>query len=257
MKSTVLTAFRIVHSLPEQKSHFLFLENNLKSDPLFNPNLRALLFDLDGTLIDSAPDIAAAINTLLAWKSHPALTLDQVRSMIGNGVRVLVGRAFTFRNDMPNEDRLNELTSEMMGIYADNLTNLTVPMAQADALLIAVRQKGLKMGLVTNKPEVFSREILAHFKWDHYFESVVGGDTCPDRKPAPSMLFHACSELGVKPETAIMAGDSPADIDSAKNATMKSIAVFGGYTNIAADKLGADLVVNDLGEILSHILEID
>jgi phosphoglycolate phosphatase len=232
------------------------LENILKSDPYFYQDLKAFLFDLDGTLIDSAPDIAVAINTLLTRKSHSVLTLQQVRSMIGNGVKALVQKAFTFRDDPVDENRLNELTSEMMGIYADNLTNLTVPMLHAEELLRTAQDKGLKIALVTNKPEVFSRHILHHFGWEKYFGSVVGGDTCPDRKPAPGMLFYACAELGVRPETALIVGDSPADIDSAKNASMRSIAVSGGYTNIPASDLGADLVVNDLSEIVSLIRQL-
>ena len=215
-----------------------------------------VLFDLDGTLIDSAPDIAAATNELLKRHAHAPLTLDDVRSMIGNGVKKLVERAFEKRGAKLDNGALSDRTNEMMEIYAANLTGLTVRMQGADQLLKNLAAKECKLALVTNKPEVFSRRILVHFGWDDIFHAVVGGDSCLTRKPDPEMLLYACKQTGCDTGATIMVGDSSADISSARNAGIKSIAVRGGYTNIAVDDLGADAVANRLCDVMEAMAQL-
>ncbi len=215
-----------------------------------------VLFDLDGTLIDSAPDIAAATNELLKLYDHEPLSLNDVRSMIGNGVRKLVERAFLQAGTGLDHKSLSLRTDEMMEIYASNLTNMTVAMAGADSLLRDLKAENRKLAVVTNKPENFSRQIIAHFGWDNMLDAVVGGDTCLTRKPQPEMLLHVCNLSGILPANSIMVGDSPADITSAKNAGIPSIAVRGGYTNIAVEQLGADFVVENLMEVSGAIAKL-
>lgn len=212
-----------------------------------------ILFDLDGTLIDSAPDIAAATNELLKHHGFEPLTLNDVRSMIGNGVKKLVERAFKKSGIELVDSSLSSRTDEMMEIYAANLTKLTTEMAGAEVLLRQLKAENRKTAVVTNKPEKFSREIIGHFCWETLLDAVVGGDTCVTRKPDPEMLFHACEQAGLEPTEAIMVGDSPADIKSAQNADIRSIAVRGGYTNIPVEDLGADVIVNSLSEVYDAI----
>lgn len=207
---------------------------------------KAILFDLDGTLVDSVHDLGAAVNVLLEQNDLEAVGLLQVRSMIGNGIKKLVERAFEARGVQLDEATLELRANEMMEIYGQNLTKLTVPMPGAEALLKACNDNGCKVGVVTNKPEDPSRKIVAHFGWSGLVSVVVGGDTCAERKPSPLMLEHACAQLGVEVGETIMVGDSPADINSAQNASMRSIAVRGGYTNVAPDQLGADTVIDTL-----------
>jgi len=211
--------------------------------------IQGLLFDLDGTLVDSAPDIAAAANVLLEAHDKEPLTVDDIRLMIGNGVKALVKRAFAKRGVDLDEANLDARNEEMMAIYAKNLTVLTTVMPGADKTLDRYKQSGMKLAVVTNKPEKFSREICSHFGWDTVLDAIVGGDTCDDRKPAPGMLFHACKQMGVDPANCVMIGDSPADIDSAKNAGMRSVAVRGGYTTIPVDDLGAGMVIDTLAAL--------
>ncbi len=210
---------------------------------------QAVLFDLDGTLVDSVPDLTAAVNELLATEGKAALGLADVRTMIGNGIRKLVERAFAARDEVLEGDALTAMTDRMMGIYAQNLTGGTTLMPGAEMIVTAYARAGVKIGVVTNKPEVFSRAIIEHFGLAGSVHVIVGGDTGPARKPAPDMLLHALDQLGVGKHRALMIGDSPADIDAAKAAQMPSIAVRGGYTTVPVDELGADVVIDSLNEV--------
>lgn len=206
----------------------------------------AILFDLDGTLVDSAPDLATASNLLLAEHGHAALSLSEIRGMIGNGVAKLVERAFAARGHPLKPSTLVERTDEMMVIYNQCLTDQSQLMAGAHEALLSCKSKGILAGIVTNKPEAATRKIIANFELTDLVNVVVGGDTCPTRKPNPEMLFFAMQSLGVDIDKTLMVGDSPADINAANAAGMRSIAVRGGYTTIPADSLGANSVIESL-----------
>lgn len=207
---------------------------------------QAILFDLDGTLIDSAPDLAAAVNELLAADGLSPVTLDAVRSMVGAGVKKLVARAYTAVGSPLAEDALDAKTGVMMQVYGRQLTANTILMPGAAEMLAAYHKARVKLAVVTNKPEAFSREILDHFGLGTIVDIVVGGDTGPEKKPAPDMLLHAVKAMGLSATRALMVGDSPADIGAAKAAYMASVAVRGGYTTVPADDLGADIVIDSL-----------
>ncbi|MBC01170.1 MAG: phosphoglycolate phosphatase [Rhodobacteraceae bacterium] len=217
---------------------------------------RALLFDLDGTLVDSVPDIADAINTVLVAEGFAALKVDDVRKMIGNGIQKLVERAFDASGKPLASDELTAMTARMMEVYGKGLTVATTPMPGALSAAAWLHRRGHRLAVVTNKPEAFSREIVEHFGLDEMFTVVVGGDTCATRKPDPEMLFHACRELGVAPEDAILVGDSPADVNAALAGGFPSIAVRGGYTNIAVEKLGADCVIDSLDDLAEALARL-
>ena len=219
---------------------------------------KALLFDLDGTLIDSAPDIAAAVNRLLATQGLEALSVDSVRGMIGNGVRKLVERAFAARERQLDDAGLEAMYQSMMDIYGQHLVNETVVLKGALEVVRASRKSGIRVAVVTNKPEGFSRTILAHYGFAADVDAVVGGDTGPERKPAPDMLLHALNLLNVTVADAVMVGDSPADIGAAKAAGMASVAVRGGYTTVPVEDLGANHVIDTLdalGDVLGAMRE--
>lgn len=214
---------------------------------------QAVLFDLDGTLIDSVPDLAAATNELLDGDGLAPLTVDAVRSMIGNGVKKLVERAYQAASKPLAGETLVEATNRMMAIYGGHLTRHTTLMTDAAETVSAFRRAGAKIGVVTNKPEALTHELLNHFGLDDKVDVVVGGDTGPKRKPSPDMLHHAVAVLGLNAGQAVMVGDSPADIDAAKTAGMASVAVEGGYTDVPVEDLGADRVIANLGELAAAI----
>lgn len=207
---------------------------------------QVILFDLDGTLIDSVPDLASSVNTLLGEGGHPALTLGQVRSMIGNGVKKLVERAHAASGAPLEGEALEAATERMMAIYGGRLTAETTLMPGAAEIVAAYHKARVRLGVVTNKPEAASRAILDHFGLGAMMDVVVGGDTGPARKPAPDMLNHALEQVGFTSSRALLVGDSPADIGAARAAFMASVAVRGGYTNVPVEELGADIVIDDL-----------
>lgn len=210
---------------------------------------QAALFDLDGTLIDSVVDLAGSVNAVLAADGRRACTVEEVRAMIGNGVKKLVARAYEATGEALDGDTLATTTDRMMTIYGERLTRETTLMEGALETLHTLKASGTRLAVVTNKPEAPTRQILAHFELTPCFDAVVGGDTGPARKPAPDMLFHALELLGVAPSAAVMVGDSPADIDSARAASIASVAVRGGYTALPAEQLGASAIIDSLAEL--------
>jgi phosphoglycolate phosphatase len=215
---------------------------------------RAVLFDLDGTLIDSAPDIAAAVNELLSHSSRGPLTLAEVTSMIGNGVEKLVERAFAATGGALAPAALRREQMAMVDVYANHLTELTMPMPGAIDLLEALHGEGTLLGLVTNKPQRFIETILDHLGMSSLFGAVIGGDAGVAKKPAPDMLLAAMQQLGVEPWDTVMVGDSTSDVEAARAAGVPVVVVHGGYSNVALEQLGADSVIGGLHE-LAGVLE--
>jgi phosphoglycolate phosphatase len=207
---------------------------------------RAILFDLDGTLIDSVPDIAAAANTLVARDGLAPFTDADVRVMIGHGLKTLVQRAFAARNFGLDEAGLTARFETMRGIYMDNLTNMTVLMPGAAEFIAGGGP--WRLALVTNKPQAPTDAIMAHFGLTSSFAQIVG-ERGLRLKPEPDMLLFAVQELGLTAADAVMVGDSGADIASARAAGMASIAVRGGYTIAEPESLGADLVIDSLHDL--------
>lgn len=216
---------------------------------------KAILFDLDGTLIDSAPDLALASNILLAEFGHSKLSVDQVRSMIGNGLAKLVERAFAAKGEKLDAATLKDRTDQMMVIYSRYLILETKLFSGAREILNFCKDNEILAGVVTNKPEIATRKILNYFGFTDLVNVVVGGDTGPKRKPSPDMLVFALQSLGVDVQDALMVGDSPADIDAANAANMRSIAVRGGYTDVPVEELGAGEVIDDLFQLTHRLQE--
>ncbi|RWL97277.1 phosphoglycolate phosphatase [Mesorhizobium sp.] len=219
------------------------------SRPFRSP--RAILFDLDGTLIDSAPDIAVAVNELLAGSDLPPLSVDQVKAMIGGGVRKLVERAFAASGAPLLASALEEANRAMAPIYRRHLTGLTRLMPGVREVLTHFHLNGMAMGVVTNKPQLATREVLLHFHLTEYLGAIVGGDAVTHLKPAPDALLLALDQLGVDPSEALMVGDSSSDVGAARAAGMPVVLLRGGYTQIPVEELGADLVCDSLLDLPS------
>lgn len=224
--------------------------------PRSRSQLRLALFDLDGTLVDSAPDIAVAVNELLRVHGLAAHPLDVVRGMIGHGIRKLVERAFAAHGIALEGEKLSERHSEMMDIYGHRLTELTTLREGAFEAVRSARRMGLNSGVVTNKPEGFSRSILAHFGMLDDLHTLIGGDSGFANKPAPDMLIAACRAIGCDTDEALLVGDSEVDVAAAKAAGMPCILVRGGYTRVDTDTLAADFVINDFREFPALLVEL-
>ncbi|MER9272778.1 phosphoglycolate phosphatase [Mesorhizobium sp. M0643] len=212
---------------------------------------KAILFDLDGTLVDSAPDIAAAVNELLAGRDLPPLRLDQVKAMIGGGIRKLVERAFAASGTPLLGTALDEANRVMAPIYRRHLTGRTRLMPGVREVLTHLHLSGIAMAVVTNKPQLAAREILLHFRLTDYLGAIVGGDAVTYLKPAPDALLLALDLLQVEPRDTLMVGDSSADVAAARAAGMAVILLRGGYSQIPVEELCADLVCDSLFDLPS------
>jgi len=215
-----------------------------RMDAVPRGRLHAVFFDLDGTLVDSLPDLAASVNDLMAVYGLAPHPLPTVRGMIGNGIEKLVERAFAAHDIVLDDAELAERFERMMGIYGNHLTGLTTLAPGAGEALKAARRIGARTGVVTNKPEGFSRTIVTYFGLAADVDLVIGGDSGYPKKPGPEMLLAACALSACQPADAVMVGDSGADVAAARAAGMPSIVLRGGYTNLSAEELGADFIID-------------
>ncbi|UEM04790.1 phosphoglycolate phosphatase [Skermanella rosea] len=213
------------------------------------PRLQAVIFDLDGTLIDSATDITAAVNKLLDKYDRPPITVEQIRVMVGDGAPVLLRRVFEATGTSLDPDRAP-------AIYADFLEFYEKEPASPDSIFPGVPEtldllltRGLKLGLCTNKPERVTREVLVHLDLGRFFGSVAGGDTLPVRKPDGGHVTWIMDRLGVTDGAAVMVGDNHNDVAAARGAGIPVVAVSYGYPHIPTVEMGADAIIDHFAEL--------
>jgi len=208
--------------------------------------LEAVVWDLDGTLVDSAPDLATALNTVLDMRGFASHSLDTVRTMIGNGVPKLVERGFNAIGMRLDNEQLNQLVPLFVKEYTACATDRTRPYPYVVEVLELVREMNIPMGVCTNKPEALSRQILEGLGLAGYFNSVIGGDSTSTRKPDPLPLLTCLQELVANPQASLMIGDSAIDVNAALAADVTVAAVPWGYRSVPVEKLGADFILKDL-----------
>jgi phosphoglycolate phosphatase len=186
---------------------------------------RCAVFDLDGTLVDSAPDIHAALDRLMARRRLPGFARAEVVGMIGDGVRVLLERAHAARGIT-----LDEASFEyFMADYEANAAVLTQPFAGIPDLLGALGNAGWRLAVCTNKPEAAARVLLSGLGLDRHFSALGGGDSFPMRKPDPGHLRATLAAAGAAPEEAVMIGDHANDMLAARGAGVRAIFAGWGY----------------------------
>jgi len=211
--------------------------------------MQSLLFDLDGTLIESAPDIANALNIVLKEANRPTVTVDETRLLIGEGVARLVEKAFDMRGGVPEASALAAHVARMNKLYDAALTVETFVIPHAKEAVAALYAAGHRTAVVSNKPGFLTEQIVNHFGLTPHLHAVQGAEDHLPKKPAPDMLFAALEKSGGSRESAIMIGDSAIDVAAARNAKMPVILVRGGYTTAPVETLGADLVIDHLGHL--------
>jgi phosphoglycolate phosphatase len=208
---------------------------------------RPIVFDLDGTLVDSAPDLHAAANPMLAELGRPPLSLAQVTGFIGNGVPKLVERCLEATGGVGA--RHAEAVARFRHHYDAAPAELTRPFAGARAAVEDLRQAGCPLGICTNKPEAPARKLLNLLGMDGLFDTVVGGDTLPSQKPDPAPLRRAIEALGGAPASAIFVGDSEVDALTAARAGVAFALFTRGYRRTPVERLGAAVAFEDFAEL--------
>ena len=211
---------------------------------------RALVFDLDGTLVDTAPDIHAVLAEVLAEAGLAAPPLPAVRGMIGDGAKALVERALAAVGQPARPAAVDRLHERFRERYAEVPCRFGRLYPGARELLAGLRADGLRLGLCTNKPQGATEGLLEALAVRACFDAVLGGDAVPGvRKPDPAHLAALLARLGVPPEAAVMVGDSRNDLLTARGLGVPCILVSFGYTAVPARELGADRVVDRLDQV--------
>jgi len=208
----------------------------------------AIVFDLDGTLVDSSGDIAAALNELLSINRLPPFSVEEVIDFIGDGVSALVKRAFVARGWSPNADELSAHLVMFRAIYGERLTRLTRAYDGCLDLLSSLKGRGIDLGICTNKEENLARGVIDGLGLRECFRAVVGGTPGRPAKPSPAPLLETIARLGVCPEEAIMVGDSAADLFCARNSDVAFIGVTFGYSRPPMSELGAEITIGNYSE---------
>ena len=215
---------------------------------------KVILFDLDGTLINSAPDLSLAVNHMLETLDRDIFSEDIIDGWVGNGALMLVQRALSGQRTV-DESLDNVLVQYALDIflayYAKNLCNETVPYPHVKSTLNTLQAKGYRLTIVTNKPFAFVEPILEGLGMNGLFELILGGDSLPLKKPDPAPLLHVGEKLSVSVDKCVMVGDSKNDILAANACGMQSVGVTYGY-NYGED-IGIHsptVIINDFSELL-------
>ena len=208
-----------------------------------------IAFDLDGTLVDTAPDIVNALNVVLEERRLPALPMDVARSMIGRGAKVLIERGFAAVGEPLTRNASAVLVDRFVDVYRHRIADFSRPFDGCVDALEALATAGASLVVCTNKRTSLSVSLLDALDLTRHFAAVVGADSVPAPKPDPGHLIAAIKSARGSTERALMVGDSATDIGAARNAGVPSIVVSFGYTEIPAAELGADWLIEGYGEL--------
>jgi phosphoglycolate phosphatase len=184
------------------------------------------LFDLDGTLLDTAPDLAAALNQVLVENQREALPFESIRPWVSHGGPALISYGFQIEPEHPD---FGALRQRLLEIYRDNIANLTRPFPGMAEVLDELDARQLKWGVVTNKPGWLTEPLLEQLDLQARCACIVSGDTLKERKPHPAPLLHACSLAGSHVDECLYIGDAQRDIEAGRNARMKTLIALFGY----------------------------
>jgi phosphoglycolate phosphatase len=208
-----------------------------------------IAFDLDGTLVDTAPDLCTALNLVLQEGGYREVPLSEMRNIVGNGARVMIERGLARQQASVTAAELDRLLARFLVHYETHLADRSQPFPGAQETLDALQDSGAQLVVVTNKFERFSVRLLEALGLAGYFAVIAGSDTFPMRKPDAGHLLGAVSRAGGHSGSVVMVGDSRTDVATARAANVPVIAVDFGYSDIPAHALGADRVVAKLPEV--------
>jgi phosphoglycolate phosphatase len=217
---------------------------------------KAILFDLDGTLLDTIDDLVEAANLMRAELGRSALGQTQILGFVGRGIGDLVHRCLAEGGDEPSADEVVAAHEIFRRHYARVNGQITLPYPGVTELLEALAARGLKMAVVTNKSAAFALPLLQQFDLARYFDAVVCGDTLSVRKPDPAVIYHACNLLGAKLEESLMIGDSINDSLAARAAGVPVLLVKYGYSEgMPVGAIDCDGLLDSVHQISDHILD--
>lgn len=203
-----------------------------------------VVFDLDGTLIDSAPDLQDAVNEILDREGVAPIGEAQTRLMLGHGARRLLERALATGGRILSEEALESRISEFLVQYHQNSVVRTTLFPGAIEAVMGLKSKGHRIALCTNKPVSLAGQVCEHLGIIHLFDGFVGARSLPNKKPFPEPVWHAIEQAGGERASAVMVGDTYVDVAAAKAAGIPSVAVAWGYSACGGQHLGADVLIH-------------
>jgi phosphoglycolate phosphatase len=214
---------------------------------------KAIVFDLDGTLVDSAPEIASALNTAMAEIDQSPFPLTEVQSFIGGGAKVALQRALAARGTHIEAAVFDTMMSSFYKKYAEVSAAGRGLYPGVVETLSALRAEDIPLGVCTNKAAHITTIALEALGIAHFFSTVVGARDEVPRKPAPDMLLKALTDLGTHPADGLVVGDSRSDVGSARAAGCPVVAVSYGYPHGPVTELGADAIIDRISDLLRHL----
>ncbi|MDO9052154.1 MAG: phosphoglycolate phosphatase [Methylotenera sp.] len=216
--------------------------------------IKAVLLDLDGTLVHTAPEISRAANSMLAKMNLPTLTAVQITTYIGDGATTLIKRCLTGRIDGAPEPALLATAQALFFEYYAQIVTESQPYPNALAGLISIKNAGLRTACVTNKPSSFTLPLLEKYDLLRYFDLIVSGDTLPRKKPEPDQILYVCEQFGVLVQDVAMVGDSKTDISAARSAGCRMFAVPYGYNQgQRIEVTEVDALIDNIGDVLDLV----
>jgi phosphoglycolate phosphatase len=218
-----------------------------------------IAFDLDGTLVDTAPDLVATLNLVLQEAGLDQVPYDEARNLVGGGARALIERGLAFEHERLPEAKVDGLLARFLVHYEAHLADRSRAFPEVGAVLDVLAAKGALLIVCTNKLERFSVKLLQALGLADRFALIAGADTFEVRKPDPGHLLGAVARAGGRSTAALMVGDSETDVLTARRAKVPVVAVNWGYSRTPAAELGADRLIermNDLPQAVEELLDL-
>ncbi len=216
----------------------------------------ALVFDLDGTLVDTAPDLLGALNAVLVAQGRRAVAIADLRYLVGHGARAMLAEAMTMTGEPATPERLPGLIDDFIAHYRQHIADESRPFPGVAATLEALRDGGARLGVLTNKPQELTDLLMPALDLARYFGAIHGAGRLDVVKPDARVFRHVLDEMGGAGSGAVMIGDSATDVATARAANVPVILLSYGYTPEPADKLGADRVTDDFTSIPRLVKEL-
>jgi len=211
-----------------------------------------VLFDLDGTLLDTAPDLANALNAVMRANGRPSLPFEFIRPVVSHGGNALIELGFGLK---PGDAGFEPLRQQLLDYYENNIAQQTRLFPGMDTVLDTIESRGLKWGVVTNKPGWLTDPLMAALHLTGRAAGIVSGDTLKERKPHPAPLLHACRLIGAEPRHCLYVGDAERDIQAGQNAGMTTLVALFGYLldTDRPENWGATALVREPRDIIAWL----
>lgn len=222
----------------------------MTNKPLRGMAAACVIFDVDGTLIDSAPDLLGTLNVLMADLGRRPLKLDEVRHAIGHGAKALIRNGAMLTGDALEDAQIDILFEKYLTHYSANIVVKTKPFPGAREVLETLKANGTALAVCTNKLDSLTHRVLEALNLKSYFDVIVASDTFPKMKPDPMGVLEIMKATGATPGTTLFVGDSKTDLDAGRAAGVDVVLVDFGYSKVPVEQLTPDAIISDLRDIL-------